>query len=739
MKKILIALFIGFSAYINAQNKISGKITDKDNTPKKGVNIFVSAIHKSSETDENGTYSINNVPNGIIKITYALLGFSTQNKTILIQNGENKIDIVLEPTLFQMDEVIVATSFHKLQSQNVMKVDHESIKSLQQKGAVTLIEGLETLPGISQISTGASIGKPVIRGLSGNRVLVYSQGVRLENQQFGDEHGLGLNDAGVESVEIIKGPASLLYGSDALGGVLYFNPEKFAKSNTFEGDFSQKIFSNTLGSKTTLGSKASSENWKYLVRGSNTIHSDYKIADGNRVTNTRYNEPDLKTGIGYSNSVLSSVFRYNFNKLDLGIPENGIAEQTSSTTTKYSKQAVTNHLLSLNSTLFFNTSKLDIDLGFISNNRSEFENSDVANLNMKLNTLNYNLKYNLPKAGNLESVFGIQGMAQTNLNSGVEYLIPNAQTNDFGVFGTANYEWNSNVLQAGIRFDNRNITTESYGILGDEGSFEALSKNYNSINGSLGYKTNLTNEFTLRVNLASGFRAPNLAELTSNGVHEGANRYEIGNSNLSTEQNLQTDLNLEYQNSHFEFFANGFYNKINNYIYLNPSAITIAGYDVFNYYQTDAVLYGGEFGLHFHPHPLDWLHFESSFETVTGEKQSRSLGSDFLPLIPANNWNNTLRAEFNIKKWVKDGFATLNVSNTFDQKKVSGFETNSDGYTLVNLGIGGQINIGKTHFNFTINGNNLFNKSYIAHLSRLKNDGIPNIGRNIVLGINFNL
>lgn len=739
MKKILIALFIGFSAFINAQNKISGKITDKDNNPIKGVNIFVSELHKSSETDENGAYSINNVPNGTIKITFTLFGFITQNKSIFIQNGENKLDVVLETSLFQMDEVIVATSFHKLQSQNVMKVDHESMKSLQQKGTSTLIEGLETLPGISQISTGTSIGKPVIRGLSGNRVLVYSQGVRLENQQFGEEHGLGLNDAGVESVEIIKGPASLLYGSDALGGVLYFNPEKFAKSNAFEGDFSQKIFSNTLGSNSSLGVKKSSENWKYLVRGSNTVHSDYKIADGNRVTNTRFNETDLKTGIGYSNSILSTVLRYNYNKLDLGIPENGIAEQSSSSATEYPKQAVTNHLLSLNSTLFFSTSKLDIDFGFISNNRSEFEDSDVANLKMKLNTLNYNLKYHLPKAGKLESIFGIQGMTQTNVNSGAEYLIPNAKTNDFGLFGTSNYEWNSNVLQAGIRFDNRNINTESYGILGDEGSFEALAKSYNSFNCSLGYKTDLTKEFTLRVNVASGFRAPNLAELTSNGVHEGSNRYEIGNSNLATEQNVQTDLNLEYQNSHFEFFANGFFNKINNYIYLNPSPTTIAGYDVFNYFQTDAMLYGGEFGLHFHPHPLDWLHFESSFETVTGEKQSRGLGSDFLPFIPANNWNNSMRAEFNIKNWLKDGYATLNVSNTFDQKKVSGFETYSEGYTLVNLGIGGQINIGKTHFNFNLNGNNLFDKSYIAHLSRLKNDGIPNIGRNIVMGINFNL
>ena len=735
MKKIILALFVGFSSLLHAQNKISGTLTNKENQPLKGVAVFVPDLHKSSSTDENGNYSINNVPFGTLRIAFSALGFGTQNKTIAVQSGENKLDIILEATVFQMDEVIVATAFNKLQSQNVMKVEHESIKELQQKGTATLIEGLATIPGISQVSTGVSIGKPVIRGLSGNRVLVYSQGVRMENQQFGDEHGLGLNDAGVESVEVIKGPASLLYGSDALGGVLYFNPEKFAKTNTFQGDFSQKLFSNTLGSNSTLGLKTSTENWKFLVRGSYNIHADYTIADGNRVTNTRYNEQDFKTGIGYSNSRFSSVLRYNFNTLDLGIPEFGIAEQTTNYNTEYPKQGVFNHLLSLNSTVFLKNSKLDIDLGYISNDRSEFEDSNIAILHMKLKTLNYDLKYHLPKIGNMESIFGIQGMHQTNLNSGIEFLIPDATTNDFGVFGTANYEWKSNVFQAGIRFDNRKISSESYGISGEEGSFEAINKKYNSINGSLGYKTNLTNNLTMRLNLASGFRAPNLAELTSNGVHEGTNRYEIGNSGLKTEQNAQTDLNLEYKNSHFEFFANGFYNHINNYIYTNPSGLIIEGNDVFNYIQNNAKLYGGEIGLHFHPHPLDWLHFESSFETVTGKKQN----GDFLPLIPANNWNNSLRAEFNVKSWLKDGFATFNVSNTFHQKKVSGFETKSNGYTLVNLGIGGDLKFGKTAFNINLNGNNLLNKSYIAHLSRLKTDEIPNIGRNIVLGINFNI
>lgn len=670
MKKIIITLFLGFSAILQAQ-----KTTEKNQD----------SIHKTKP--------------------------------------------------FVLDEVIVSTAFNKIQSQNVMKVEHATIRELQQKGTATLIEGLATIPGVSQISTGTSIGKPVIRGLSGNRVLVYSQGVRIENQQFGDEHGLGLNDAGVESVEVIKGPASLLYGSDALGGVLYFNPEKFANSGTFKTDFSQKFSSNTVGSNSSLGIKTSTENWKFLARGTFNSHSDYKVPGRGQVTNTRYNETDFKTGIGYSNSKFSTAFRYNLNKLDLGIPENGISEQSASKKTMFPSQAIDNNLLSLNSIFFFKNSKLDVDLGYINNDRSELEEGNVAVLHMKLKTFNYNAKYHLPKFGKLESIFGVQGMHQTNSNSGKEYLIPDATTNDFGVFGTGNYEWKSNVLQGGLRFDNRQIVTLAQGISGDEGSFEAIDKSFGSFNASLGYKTNLAKDFILRANLASGFRAPNMAELTSNGVHEGTNRYEVGNSDLKTEQNVQTDLNLEYKSSHFEFFVNGFYNHINNYIYTSARGDVIEDNAVFAYTQDNAKLYGGEIGLHFHPHPLDWLHYDTSFETVTGKKKN----GDYLPLIPANNWNNTIRTEFKIKKWLEDGFATLNVSTTFNQNNVSGFETKTNGYTLINLGFGGKIKLGKMAFDVNLNGNNLFDKTYIAHLSRLKTDGIPNIGRNIVVGLNFNI
>ncbi|WP_300565193.1 TonB-dependent receptor [Flavobacterium sp.] len=734
MKSFFVALLLGFSLFANAQNSITGIVINSEKKPLESVIVSIPELNKETVSDADGKYLLENLPNGDFKITFSYFGYESKEAKITLNQKETILDITLDESTSHMEEIIISTAFNKIQSQNVMKVEHSSIKALQQKGAATLIEGLATIPGVSQVSTGTSIGKPVIRGLSGNRVLVYSQGVRLENQQFGEEHGLGLNDSGVESVEVIKGPASLLYGSDALGGVLYFNPEKFAKANSFSADFNQKLFSNTQGSNSSFGLKTSSENWKFLVRGAYNSHADYVIPDGTKVTNTRFDETDLKAGLGYDNAKFSSVLRYNLNNLNLGIPE-GIGEQTTKKDPDFPRQGVTNHIVSLHNNFFFKNSKLDADFGYISNDRKEFEDSSTPVLHMNLNTLNYDLKYYLPKIGKLETIIGVQGMHQTNKNSGEELLIPDAETSDFGTLATANYEWNKNVFQAGVRFDTRKINTEEHGIAGQEGYFESIDKNFNSFNASLGYKTKLNENLSLRLNVASGFRAPNLAELTSNGVHEGSNRYEIGNSNLKNEQNVQTDLNLEYENSHFEFFVNGFYNHINDYIFISPRGDVIDDNFVYDYVQANAKLYGGEVGIHFHPHPLDWLHFTSSFETVIAQKDN----GDYLPLIPANKWNNNLRTEFDIKKWLKKGYASLNVESVLKQNNISAFETKTNDYTLVNLGFGGNVNLGKTKFDISLNTNNLFDKTYVSHLSRLKLDGIPNIGRNIILGFNFNL
>jgi iron complex outermembrane receptor protein len=570
-------------------------------------------------------------------------------------------------------------------------------------------------------------------------VLVYSQGVRLENQQFGGEHGLGVNQAGIESMEVIKGPASLLYGSDALGGVIYFNPEKFAPEATFEGDFGQQYYSNTQGSSTTLGIKQSFEKWKFLVRGAYDTHLDYELPEKKRVTNTRYNELNFNTGIRFNNEIISSELRYNLNTSNLGLTE-GIENQSKSRILDLPFQAVQSQIISLHNHIFLNNSSIDADFGFTANDRKEFEDSkDIASLQMKLNTFTYNVKYNLPEMKNFEMIIGTQGMEQTNKNLAEELLIPDATISDIGVLATGILEFEKSALQGGIRFDNRDITTSRHEVQHESEDeihvFNAIDKSYNNLTASLGYKFKPLQNTTLRINLATGHRAPNLAELTSNGVHHGTNRFEMGNNDLKSEQNFQTDISLEYKNEHFEFFINGFYNKLDDYIFLNPTGEIEDDAEVFQYAQDNAKLYGGEIGFHLHPHPLDWLHLESTFETVIGKQTN----GDYLPLIPANTWKNTFRTEFKTGNWLSEGYSSLTIASTFKQSNVSAFETSTDGYTLLNLGIGGEIHLGNFNFKVTANANNLFDTSYISHLSRLKSDNIHAIGRNIILGINFKI
>lgn len=755
MKKIIFLLCIGFTSVAFTQNTITGNISDQNNNPLPGVEVYIEQLHIGTTTDEKGYFQLSKIPSGTSYIIFSYIGFKTLTKTIKLPEENTVLNLQLSESVFHMDEVIVSSPFEKIQSENVMKVEYKSIKSLEKIGAPTLIEGLTSIPGVSQISTGTGIGKPVIRGLSGNRVLVYTQGVRLENQQFGGEHGLGLNQAGIESVEVIKGPASLLYGSDALGGVLYFNPERFALNKETNIDFSQNFYSNTLGSNSSLGYKTSKNDFKFVLRGTYNTHSDYKIPNGDRVTNTRFNEKDFKTGLGYNSDNFVTELRYNFTNSEIGITE-GIEDQTTDKTPALPYQEIDNHIFSLHNHFFLNNSKIDINLGYVYNNRKEFEDEHEgeegldqaldgaheehaeAALNLKLKTFTYEAKYHFPKVHKFESILGIQGLSQDNKNFGEEILIPDATTNDFGIFTTGLFNWNeNNSLQGGIRFDYRNLETQEHIVMheDEEHVFEAIDREYHNFTASLGYKTLLFKNVISRLNLATGYRAPNLAELTSNGVHHGTNRFEVGNSDLKSEQNFQTDLSLEFRSEHFEIFANGFYNKINNYIFLQPTGEIEDDAPVFNYVQSDASLYGGEFGIHFHPHPLDWLHVESSFETVTG-KQSNDA---YLPLIPANKWSNILRTEFNGNDKFNEIFTALRLESFFEQDKVGQFETPTDGYHLLNFNAGGTLNFNKTNLVINLSVNNIFNEKYISHLSALKVDQIPNPGTNFVLGLKLNI
>jgi len=759
MKNFFSILFIGLSFVVYGQQTISGTIVNTQNESLFGVEVFVEELQKGTSTDQNGYFELNNLPNNTIKLTIVFMGYKTQIKTIEVNETATNLTFVLEESVFKMDEVIISTPFNKLQSENVMKVEKATITQLQNKGIVTLSEGISIIPGVSTISTGTGIGKPVIRGLRGNRVLVYNQGLRLENQQFGDEHGLGVDASSIESVEVIKGPASLLYGSDALGGILYFNPVKFAPINSFNFSGGQTFYSNTQGSNTLFSLKQSYSKWKFLVNGSHNTHSDYETANGDRVTNTRFNETNFNTAVGYNSDHISSIVRFLYNRSIIGIPEE-IGAQSTSKSKMFPYQDLTTKMLSLSNSFFLNNSKITSVFGYTENKRNEFEEhhhsedeehdedghqeeehhegeSIDAALQLKLDTYSYDVKWHLPKSENIEAVVGVQGIHQKNKNFGEEILVPDATINDFGVFVTAMYQFDINSIQGGIRFDTRNIATELHEIQHDDEIhiFEAIDKSFDNISASLGYKTLLLKKITSRINLASGFKAPNLAELTSNGVHHGSNRFELGNKALKQEQNYQSDISFEYKTDHFELVANGFYNYINDYIFITPTGELEDNFDVYTYVQDNAKLYGGEFGLHLHPHPLDWLHLNSNFEMVVGKQDT----GDYLPLIPANRLTNTIRVEFNNTNTLQKGFVAISFENTFKQTNLSAFETKSDAYNLLNIGVGGTIKLKTIDLDVNFNMKNVFNKSYISHLSRLKANDITNIGRNFITSIKLKI
>ena len=762
MKNIFLLLFIAVTTFSYGQNSLKGKVTDEStNQPVVGATVYISKLEIGTISNLNGEFSFQGISDGTYNILISSLGYSSKTRSITVPLEET-LEISLSPSAIEMEEIIISTPFHQLQSENVMKVERATLDEISRTGAINLADGLTQIAGVESITTGTGIGKPVIRGLSSNRVLVYTQGVRLENQQFGDEHGLGISDSGVESVEVIKGPASLLYGSDALGGVLYLNPERYAPVRTTQLDAGVIYNTNTEGTRANAGFKASSNKLKFLLRGNYETHSDYETGNEQRVTNSRFNEWDLKTGVGFRSGAYKGDLRYNLNASKTGIPEE-IGLQSTSKEILEPYQQVQNHVLSLDNKFYFDNSSLDVKLGYLFNDRREFEDhhehehdhggeedhdgheeheeheeeevheehGEEAALDTHLETINYDAKYHFPKMGNFETIIGVQGMFQNNKNFGEEILIPDASIRDFGILATTHYHLDNLDLQAGIRYDNRNIDSESFGENGHEGFIPSVERSFNSYNGAFGIKYDFSPAFVTRINIATGFRAPNLAELTSNGSHHGTNRYEIGNANLENEQNYQLDLALEYRNDHFEVFTNAYYNNISNYIYLNPTGEIIDNNNVFEYVQNNAEMYGGEAGLHIHPHPLDWLHIESSYELVIGKQEN----GNYLPLIPAQSILNTLRFELGEHKRLRDSYGFISLKSVFDQSRTSVFETETAGYSLLSAGVGTSFDIESTEVQLRLSGKNLLNKTYISHLSRLKTDGIPNMGRNVSLGV----
>ncbi len=639
--------------------------------------------------------------------------------------------------LVKLDEVVLTLPFDQTLGKSVLKVDKLNFNDINPIIKQYISNSISKLPGVSIISTGSGIGKPSIRGLSFNRVVVLSQGMRLENQQWGEEHGLALSSSGVNSVEVVKGPLYVLYGSDAMGGVLYIEPEKYLISDDLEIDYTGIYNSNYNGFSNNLGLKGSSENFSYMLRADIKDNGNYSSPDG-EIENSWFKQNDFKAGVAYQTEKFQSDLRISMSDIEVGIPhmeeghddhddhENGEEDHY---------QEIKHTTLSWKNTFDMgNDHTLDITLGRQLNERKEFggheeEGDDdhddheeegheegEAELDMELETTSIDIKLTMPQSDDLNLIIGTSLLNQENKNFGHETLIPDAEKKDFGLFALGQFDINeTSQALIGVRYDNRSISSESG------------SNDYSNFNGSLGFKKDFGNS-TLRMNLSSGFRAPDLIELYADGSHHGSFQYKKGNTNLVAEESLQTDLSYQINNNNSIVSFDLFYNDISDYIYLNPSSMFEDGLKVYDYMQQDAKLYGGEIHLNKNT-SIDWLSYYTSVEYVFAE----SMDGEALPFISPLTLNQVFNIDFGNNYSVEIDFIAK-----AKQSRVSMFEEETDGYSLLNLSGNFKTEFMNNDLNLFWRISNVFDKEYYDHLSRLKTAGIHEMGRNISVGLKCN-
>lgn len=736
----LIVLILAIQTMIGQEvGKVKGKIT-LDNEVILGANVYLKTdVSLGASTSVDGVYILENLPVGEQTISFTYVGANTIDKRIIVIANETvTLDINLTSNV-SLQEVVVSVPGSKLQKDLVVNVEKQQLSKIYQATSTTLAESITNLNGVSQNGTGTSIGKPVIRGLTSNRVVTYAQGTRIENQQWGAEHGLGVSSTGVKSVEVIKGPASLLYGSDAIGGVLYFVDEGFTNKKV-EGVVETGYFTNARTTQNRAGVKTGFGDFRINLYGGYTSAGDYRVPDdadfnGERAFNTRFDEKTAKLTLGLVKENYTSKLTYSYLNNFFGIPADQpfVDEFTRDFVLPF--QDVSQHNLAFENNFNIRGAKVGITLGYAVNDRQEFnEIESNPDLHLFLNVLSYNVKVSdFINTEKFDLTLGAQGLFQDNENKGTVFLIPDGKGSENGVFGLFNYKASDKLrFQSGLRFDTKNIQAESVEIDGVT-NFADFDETYNTLNYSLGAKYD-TGDFSFRFNIASGYRAPNVSELLSNGEHGGVGRIEVGDQNLDSESATQFDFAINYEKNGLKIIVNPFFNTIKDYIFITPTGDR--GEDdlpIFAYLQEDATLYGGEFNLNYQPLNIPKLTFQTGAAFTYGDNSN----GEPLPFIPPVNFNSRVSYDFNVGKHVKLNSAYIQMLNYLEQNRIAQEELPNDAYTLINLGF----NASYKRFDFNFAVKNIFNKIYTDHLSRLKtlfdDVAIPNPGSDVVFNLKY--
>ncbi len=791
MVLVCVLYMTALSAVVPSPGKtsLSGTITDKETgQPIPGVTIYIPDLKTGTVTAVDGTYKIDNLPQAKIFLQISFIGYKTITETIDLTLTTTK-DFILFPSVKEINEVVVTGLSQAGERQRTpTPIQVVSKTQLLQNASTNIIDAIAKQPGISQITTGAGISKPVIRGLGYNRVVVVNDGIRQEGQQWGDEHGIEIDEFSVNRVEILKGPASLSYGSDAIAGVINMISAPTLPDGTINGNVIANYQTNNglIGYSANIAGNRKGFIWD--LRYSNKMAHAYQNKYDGYVFNSGYREQNMGGIIGVNRSWGYSHLHFSMYEFNPGIVEgardsatgkflkpvaiNDSTEGSEIATAKDFKsytpfspfQKIKHYKAVLNNNFIVGNGTIKATVGFQQNQRQEYGDilmPDDYGLYFLMNTINYDVRYTINHKNNFSTSFGVNGMQQHSQNKGTEFLVPEYNLFDIGAFTILKKSFDKLDISGGIRYDSRTEQSKDLYVSGDGlpvpaadsayHQFTAFHSVFSGLTGSVGATYEFTEQVYVKLNAARGYRAPNIGELGANGLHDGTIRYEIGDPKLKAETSLQFDAALGINTQHLTVELDLFSNRINNFIFsqklsnvAGDDSIT-QGYSTFRFVSGNAQLMGGEIMIDIHPHPLDWLHFENSFSYVQSIQQNQPDSTKYLPFTPAPKIQSELKADIKSKnKLLSNAYVKIELENYLEQNhfySAYGTETKTPAYTLLNVGAGTDFkHKERTVCSFYISVNNLTDVAYQNHLSRLKYSdenyttgrmGVYSMGRNI--------
>jgi len=768
-------------AFAQDSFQIEGSVINANTLqPLVGANIIGKGFFSISSA--TGTFTIKNVVAGTYSLTISHIGYSSETVSLKVGPKMEPLKIALMESATELQEVEVKGKTQQREAQELATVSHTvSHDFLDKNREGSLMQTLKNIPGVSTINIGSGQSKPVIRGLGFNRVVVVQNGIKHEAQQWGNDHGLEIDQYGIESVKIIKGPASLLYGSDAIAGVVDIQAAKLPLPNSFKGEVNLLGENNNDLLGVSAGIQTRKNKWFYRGRLTYRDYGDYKVPTDkinyenyifelhdNNLRNTAGQEADASLGIGFiddnirSETIFSNVNAKNgffANAHGLEVRSSSIDYDSSNRDIDLPYHKVNHFKITNNTSLSSGNHLWQLDLGYQNNHREELSEPvphgympKPPNSKERIfdkNTYALNIKDSFSPGERHDVVAGVNLEYQDNNIGGWGFLIPAYNRFSVGVFAYDHVEVHPDFhLLGGIRYDYGMLDTKSYydwypsTVNNSDGSTSYIylqraqnkTLDFGNVSASVGLSY-IQNNTTYKVNLGKSFRMPLANELASDGVNYHMYRYERGNLELDPESSYQLDLDIDHTAARFSVAISPFINLFDNYIYLNPTSNYYETLQIYEYTQSKVFRIGGE--LRGSTTLFKNLQLDASAEYVYSRQTNGSKKGFTLPFSPPLSGLFSASYQFKDFLFLREPQFMAAYRITAAQNSIVPPEEKTDGYQLFNMSLMTKMDVFKSTLpiEMRVKLNNVFNTQYFDHTSFYRLIDVPEAGRNLSISL----